>query len=131
RAQSNRSDDEYLQPRHAEFAAGSGRADGGNSDSGRLAGCCLYGRVAVTVAVKWPRAASMPSGPFCISGVIPPRFGVSRVGIEPTTDGLKVRCSAAELPAHQSVPDPWGVGRWLAASAGSAARARATARPAP
>jgi hypothetical protein len=25
---------------------------------------------------------------------------VSRVGIEPTTHGLKVRCSTAELPAH-------------------------------
>ena len=25
---------------------------------------------------------------------------VSRVGVEPTTHGLKVRCSTAELPAH-------------------------------
>src|SRR2546423_1051410 len=50
----------------------------------------------------------MPSGPFSFSGVITPVYWVSRVGIEPTTDGLKVRCSAAELPAHQSVANSAG-----------------------
>ncbi len=31
---------------------------------------------------------------------------MSRVGFEPTTHGLKVRCSTAELPAHVCVK--WG-----------------------
>ena len=29
-----------------------------------------------------------------------PTYGVSRVGFEPTTHGLKVRCSSTELPAR-------------------------------
>ena len=41
---------------------------------------------------------------------------VSRVGIEPTTHGLKVRCSTAELPAH---------GRKYTQSEGGSARADA------
>src|SRR4051812_43889230 len=52
------------------------------------------------------------------------KMGIGREGIEPSTTGLKVRCSATELPAHQSLPD-------RVRTAGQRGRASAYRAPSP